>query len=615
MDKNIFLTEVFDNFTTKEEKIIFNTFIDEKTKKEYFYTIDFSVNSTKNPFNIKVIDIADGHKVELKFILNYHELICSYKGIKINSYEVEQLLSKYILQDTVAHIDFNFQNTSDYLKIDRDTITQKAKKEFPIVLRDLVGVALNCITEFIDKTMVVDEDYEKFSEFASEFSDLIFQPIIENNIKNKKLCNQNYYINKDSIQNEIIGTNQFEKYQKKILVKKCTELLLDECTKIDNSKFKDMKVLLRIKNENYAFFYEVLIKKIADKIYSNYNLDILQELNSNNDFELKLYNNLQKYINENINALFENKCDLVNKSHRIEELLIESKIIYKLNTKYKRQSKYINFPSTLYLYYIYYAQENEHSNSTKDKLKVILNEYIRGSYKREFFKEIHKNQFAPISFGSGFLENNKNFTNTILGLQTTIYPISAIDVNNSYMSTKFKNTDQVTYIEFNNKNIKCLKKIFGANYPSNNFDNKYNTIPAFELYKNLSIPFNTTNIKFDRYKVSYFQSKFRNINQGAFVPLPMLKSIKLSFQEKKPVFRDVKKVKEAIRFAIMPYIQFMLENTDKDKSDLVKKESIVLITDMIRYKCSIIENDDGIQQSLNSICTSIDEEIKKSFPD
>ena len=95
----------------------------------------------------------------------------------------------------------------------------------------------------------------------------------------------------------------------------------------------------------------------------------------------------------------------------------------------------------------------------------------------------------------------------------------------------------------------------------------------------------------------------------------MLKSIKLSFQGNKPVFTDVEKVKETIRFAIMPYIQFMLENTDTDKSDLVKKESIVLITDMIRYKCSIIENDDGIQQSLNSIWTSIDEEIKKSFPD
>lgn len=122
------------------------------------------IHIKNNKLEIKVNDFEQGHNLDLSIKLgtcdkindnSYGRIFTSYKGIKFYSQEfISWIIDNMPRSCFVISIDYGFDNTIEYLKINRDSITVKAKKEFPIVLRNMITIAL----EYLISALIEDVD-------------------------------------------------------------------------------------------------------------------------------------------------------------------------------------------------------------------------------------------------------------------------------------------------------------------------------------------------------------------------------------------------------------------------------------------------------------------------
>lgn len=231
-----------------------------------------SINTIEKIVDITLIDLLEGHRLHLIIEdvdnLNNHKFIStSFKGIKFDSKDLNNIIDKYIFNGTYANISYGFENTIDYLKINRDTVTTKGKKELEIVFRDMISTAL---IFYINDFLLPTEGYYRTT--GDNIAIILYAYMTFYGLTDILHSNSNnllHYIN-----NTLKSNNQKNSY-------------------------------LYIKNQNQFINIKEITNDLKDKIYINY--DFLTNNNTKFIYPIKNFNHTRFEDKTLFNILFTNE--------------------------------------------------------------------------------------------------------------------------------------------------------------------------------------------------------------------------------------------------------------------------------------------------------------------
>lgn len=158
LNENITISKYNNEYDGQYDSQYYNQF--DKSKR-YSCHINFD---EKNEVYLDLLDLKEGHRLNL-VIYPYQQkhyktrIITAFKGIKFDFKNEDFDLEKFIFAGTFASIDYGFNNTIEYLKINRDSLTPKAIHELPLIFRDMVKLAIKYIVTYmfnnnIEKTVI-----------------------------------------------------------------------------------------------------------------------------------------------------------------------------------------------------------------------------------------------------------------------------------------------------------------------------------------------------------------------------------------------------------------------------------------------------------------------------
>lgn len=326
-----------------------------ENKNYYFQNNNMKIN---DKVDITLIDLLKGHK--LKLIIediddfnNDKSIFTSFKGIKFDSKDLHGFIDKYIFNGTKAYISYGFENTIDYLKINRDTVTTKGKKELEVVFRDMIKTALIFyINEF------------SLEETSHLFKTHYCVPLV-------LYAYTTFYGLTD------------------ILYKDSNELIY--C--INNT--------IRNTNKNYIFLYtkdkefikvKEILKPTKDKVYINF--DYLTKNNTKFIYPIKDFNRSTHKDEILYSIIFTNECDYVKiKTSKVENFEFFHKIIgHKSNVNITELERPIGIPALDK--YSSLCVPFKEENTIFDKYKI--------SYFQSIFNNFKQGGFIPILFTDAY---------------------------------------------------------------------------------------------------------------------------------------------------------------------------------------------------------------------
>ncbi|SFC97328.1 HD domain-containing protein [Clostridium uliginosum] len=543
--KSISFNEIKENvFEYKNRKLLSNAI--EFEFYNYYMIITLQCSSEHNDVYwnpnrtlILATNKETGHK--LKFYIspqiNYNkDVTILYKGMNVESLELKEELKKYLIDGSDAIIDYSFDNTSDYLKINRDDVTKKGLIECTKVFKEMISISLKAMRYFVMKMFEKENIIEKYNKYSN-----FLEPISE-----KLIISFAEWMKENTEHGEI----------KTEIVPKSINYYGDNNMGINN---KDEAVL----------FLEVFTKRIGQKLWNIYNsssrIFCVESYFEKGEVKEKFYSYIANYLsnlNERIELLqFINEFDKFDMKS-VEEILksfsdeIGADALQFLRPNIRTNTlrgndfsgPFKKFYSSLPILMIFrYHQKYGHQDILNDNkyieiVSILTDEYIK-NHDYGYFTDEECNQcgcFAfykdkPLHFGRELI---KNFTDVYYQWTTledkdnsfliSIYPIKTLDLyfgDSKKWKTKMENVDKgceeiscsdgvlnlyffADIIKFDYVDVEEKDYVI-----SEDLDNY--CIPAVKKYSSIAIE----NIPIE-YEMFYKNSKFRNINQGKFIIFP-----------------------------------------------------------------------------------------------
>ncbi|WP_312652940.1 hypothetical protein [Aminipila sp.] len=472
---------------------------------------------------IEVFDYINGHNLDMLLseeIDREKAMFCSYQGIVIHSEELRNLLMQNILRGTAVCIDFSFDNTSEYLKINRDEVTERAKREFPEILKRMISAAFEGLYLIILKSMEKNNSVAKYNELRekldpeikiiwSKFSEYLKEGLIDDETKDllyRKL-------------NIIFEEKDFKELALEIFVKAIGFLIL----KKQESYLMEEQGSEKIQN----LIIDIFSLNQSDKVEENKGRELLKAFSSFG-YEAggaiweshKIYSDLK---NLTIGA---------NRYHQIfADIPVEQIYLYHLfygHNDILNDKKYRTIMSAIGNYYI---KSTDYSYSDIAKFNETF----------EFGHLYHDDEVENIIYAFEYFDNDNIYLNLnyIWGLEDqhkviSLCPITNLDIirsterENSKLLINMKCTNQ------KNITIQCKDELIfdyflhdivkyehdGLSSNSMDFFTMYKfdyfCMPAIKEFEELSVPMIDMGNE-----LFYSQSKFKYIKQDLYLLLPI----------------------------------------------------------------------------------------------
>lgn len=523
----------------KEKSIVNNRIYDIKILKDRNFKeqwhLDITDRERGNNLILTLSDIWDKDK----------DVTTLYKGIKLQSPELQKILNQYLLIGTKATINYNFKETSEYITINRDNVTIKGRELCEKIFTELMDIGISQLKTYLMYEYQEDSKIEDYIKARR-----IFEPIVEDlNMQFSKFLSKEKDDKTLDFQfehNENWGENI-----KKLLQNTNVTISVEAFVKILSSKIWDYRDCYEEYNlQDKIYKFKGILSKSLSKFLKHYNANETIEEFLSTEYINCLFNILDAKIggyalhllgNNNFSRLKDQYESKDGKLKRVEFTFKE------------------NIPAlAIFLYHVKYAQAEFLNGNYKNILEVMADNYIYdsnyGHYHDEFNNEF-KNVFLyrlkdgnlkKIFFGAEaifyyeqlYLLSNEFYDEK--GNVISIYPVENLKVK--YLEQRGEIDKSQCFVQLYNKknkfnehvfikeNIEILNEYLFSDiveyyYMMEDLETSYfkrkdvYCMPAIDYYRYISVikmPF-----EFER---CYKESKFKYIKQDNYIMLPIDKS-------------------------------------------------------------------------------------------
>ncbi|GEA30901.1 HD domain-containing protein [Clostridium diolis] len=532
-----------------EKSIVKETII--KNNKKYNVKVSTLRSSDRNWY-LTVEERKDGNVLVLKLGDKWDKnkkVNILYKGIQMQSIELQEILKRYIICGSEAIINYSFKETSDYITINRDEVTKEGRDVCEAIFEELMYIGLEHIKTYFMKEYGESTDIKgyikarRIFETISEEFNTQFSKFIENTKDeiNDKEFEFNY---NDDLSGEI----------RELLTNNKVEILLEAFVKILASKMLDTRkhyeeYELQEKINKYKELFYIAVSKFLLRFSSS----VISDEFFSKDYIECLFDTLSIEIGGHALSFLEtNKLLPLIPSYKSRDGKIKT---IELNFK-------TDIPALgIFLYHIKYAQSDLLDERYRNILEVLADNYIYnsnyGSYSQSednafediFLYRIIADRMKPIRFGAEAICNynqlylpNNEFFHDEKGNCISIYPIKNMKIkykkqNNKIIESKYYvqlNCEKGNLLEyiFIECDFQVIKEYMFSDIIEYNYidveqigtcyfkERNMYCMPATKNYYDIAVK----NIPFE-FQKCYKESKFKYIKQDNYIMIPVDKNV------------------------------------------------------------------------------------------
>lgn len=466
-----------------------------------------------------------------------------YKGIKLEATQLEKDLEKYLLRGSNANINYSFNETREYITINRNDVTLKGKVLGEKVFKSLMEIGMRGIRSILLDLYEKDPLITDYIECRRKLA-----PIV-----NDIMVVFNDYTEKETYEYPLKPFN------------------VDVMTEKQKKSIEEL-----IKSYNAQIIVEVLIKLVASWTWGNtdgFGIRVYEkEVENTRD---QLYQYLANVLNEaGMKMVGDAELNLKYMNSMARNLLADIGGWAKEPLgKYWRDEFHYTFGNEkiinrhfrkkipaleIYLYHEKYAQKELLTTRYLEILEVLSDRYIHddcfGGYMHDWDNEFNdiflftyeNKEMKPVYFGSNAIRDRevlyvdgKRFFNQMTGDIEAIYPIEEMNVTiyknkKTYFKLTFtKNEGQHVYIVNELQEIRdyLFQEIIHVGFVDVEEkgyiyfnDNKIACLPAIKNYEQIAVD----QLPFEFQKV-YNDSCFKEIQQESYIMIPITKDVMEEF--------------------------------------------------------------------------------------